>query len=92
MKNSYDMVQNLLNGGLIEMITNKKTKKSKRYTILICCILFYLLLIGLCTFNGIGNFNKNMFLFILLDMIALLLIIDLYRLMRNVMQNAKKAK
>ena len=45
MKNSYDMVQNLLNGGLIEMITNKKTKKSKRYTILICCILFYLLLI-----------------------------------------------
>ena len=80
MKNSYNMAQAMMDGGLISIITNKKTKPAKRYGIFIGCILFYLVLIGLCLFNGIGNFNKNMFLFFLLNIIGILLIVDLLRL------------
>lgn len=89
MKNSYNMVQAMMDGGLISIITNKKTKPAKRYGIFIGCILFYLVLIGLCLFNGIGNFNKNMFLFFLLNIIGILLIVDLLRLVFYVGKNMK---
>lgn len=90
MKNSYNISQDLLNGGLVGIITNKKVKASKRYLIYISCIIFYLLLIGLCFFNGIGNFGKNMILFFILDFIGIILIIDLIRLMFNVENGLKK--
>lgn len=89
MKNSYNMAQSMMDGGLITIITNKKTKPAKRYGIFIGCILFYLVLIGLCLFNGIGNFNKNMFLFFLLNIIGILLIVDLLRLVFYVGKNMK---
>lgn len=89
MKNSYNMAQAMMDGGLISIITNKKTKPAKRYGIFIGCILFYLVLIGLCFFNGIGNFNKNMFLFFLLNIIGILLIVDLLRLVFYVGKNMK---
>ncbi len=89
MKNSYNMAQSMMDGGLISIITNKKTKPTKRYGIFIGCILFYLVLIGLCLFNGIGNFNKNMFLFFLLNIIGILLIVDLLRLVFYVEKNMK---
>ena len=89
MKNSYNMAQSMMDGGLISIITNKKTKPAKRYGIFIGCILFYLVLIGLCLFNGIGNFNKNMFLFFLLNIIGILLIVDLLRLLFYVEKNMK---
>lgn len=89
MKNSYNMAQSMMDGGLISIITNKKTKPAKRYGIFIGCILFYLVLIGLCLFNGIGNFNKNMFLFFLLNIIGILLIVDLLRLVFYVEKNMK---
>ena len=94
MKNSYNMAQAMMDGGLISIITNKKTKPAKRYGIFIGCILFYLVLIeigriGLCLFNGIGNFNKNMFLFFLLNIIGILLIVDLLRLVFYVEKNMK---
>lgn len=89
MKNSYNMTQSMMDGGLISIITNKKTKPAKRYGIFIGCILFYLVLIGLCLFNGIGNFNKNMFLFFLLNIIGILLIVDLLRLVFYVGKNMK---
>ncbi len=89
MKNSYNMAQSMMDGGLISIITNKKTKPAKRYGIFIGCILFYLVLIGLCLFNGIGNFNKNMFLFFLLNIIGILLIVDLLRLVFYVGKNMK---
>ena len=89
MKNSYNMAQAMMDGGLISIITNKKTKPAKRYGIFIGCILFYLVLIGLCLFNGIGNFNKNMFLFFLLNIIGILLIVDLLRLVIYVGKNMK---
>ena len=84
MKNSYNMAQAMMDGGLISIITNKKTKPAKRYGIFIGCILF-----GLCLFNGIGNFNKNMFLFFLLNIIGILLIVDLLRLVFYVGKNMK---
>ena len=89
MKNSYNMAQSMMDGGLISIITNKKTKPAKRYGIFIGCILFYLVLIGLCLFNGIGNFNKNMFLFFLLNIIGILLIVDLLILVFYVGKNMK---
>lgn len=89
MKNSYNMAQAMMDGGLISIITNKKTKPAKRYGIFIGCILFYLVLIGLCLFNGIGNFNKNMFLFFLLNIIGILLIVDLLSLVFYVGKNMK---
>lgn len=89
MKNSYNMAQSMMDGGLISIITNKKTKPAKRYGIFIGCILLYLVLIGLCLFNGIGNFNKNMFLFFLLNIIGILLIVDLLRLVFYVGKNMK---
>ena len=89
MKNSYNIAQSMMDGGLISIITNKKTKPAKRYGIFIGCILFYLVLIGLCLFNGIGNFNKNMFLFFLLNIIGILLIVDLLRLVFYVGKNMK---
>ena len=89
MKNSYNMAQAMMDGGLISIINNKKTKPAKRYGIFIGCILFYLVLIGLCLFNGIGNFNKNMFLFFLLNIIGILLIVDLLRLVFYVEKNMK---
>ena len=89
MKNSYNMAQSMMDGGLISIITNKKTKPAKRYGIFIGCILFYLVLIGLCLFNGIGNFNKNMFLFFLLNIIGILLIVALLRLVFYVGKNMK---
>ena len=89
MKNSYNMAQAMMDGGLISIITNKKTKPAKRYGIFIGCILFYLVLIGLCLFNGIGNFNKNMFLCFLLNIIGILLIVDLLRLVFYVGKNMK---
>ena len=89
MKNSYNMAQAMMDGGLISIITNKKTKPAKRYGIFIGCILFYLVLIGLCLFNGIGNFNKNMLLFFLLNIIGILLIVDLLRLVFYVGKNMK---
>ena len=89
MKNSYNMAQAMMDGGLISIITNKKTKPAKRYGIFIGCILFYLVLIGLCLFNGIGNFNKNMFLFFLLNIIGILLIVDLLRFVFYVEKNMK---
>lgn len=89
MKNSYNMAQSMMDGGLISIITNKKTKPAKRYGIFIGCILFYLVLIGLCLFNGIGNFNKNMFLFFLLNIIGILLVVDLLRLVFYVGKNMK---
>ena len=89
MKNSYNMAQSMMDGGLISIITNKKTKPAKRYGIFIGCILFYLVLIGLCLFNGIGNFNKNMFLFFLLNIIGILLIVDLLRFVFYVGKNMK---
>ena len=89
MKNSYNMAHSMMDGGLISIITNKKTKPAKRYGIFIGCILFYLVLIGLCLFNGIGNFNKNMFLFFLLNIIGILLIVDLLRLVFYVGKNMK---
>ena len=89
MKNSYNMAQAMMDGGLISIITNKKTKPAKTHGIFIGCILFYLVLIGLCLFNGIGNFNKNMFLFFLLNIIGILLIVDLLRLVFYVEKNMK---
>ena len=89
MKNYYNMAQAMMDGGLISIITNKKTKPAKRYGIFIGCILFYLVLIGLCLFNGIGNFNKNMLLFFLLNIIGILLIVDLLRLVFYVGKNMK---
>ncbi len=90
MKNTYNITQDLMNGGLLSMLTNKKVKSSKRYTIYIICILFYLVLIGLCFFNGIGNFNKNMVLFVILNLLGLILVIDLLRLMNGVEKGLKE--
>ena len=90
MKNTYNITANLMNGGLLAMLTNKQIKASKRYAIYIICILFYLVLIGLCFFNGIGNFNINTFLFVLLNLIGIILVIDLLRLMNSVEKGLKK--
>ena len=84
MKNNYNFAQDILDGGLVSLITNKNIKATKRNLIFIGCILFYLVLIGLCFFNGIGNFNKNMVLFFILNIIGIILVIDLYRLFSNV--------
>ena len=89
MKNSYNMAQAMMDGGLISIITNKKTKPAKRYGIFSGCIFFYILLIGLSLYIGIGNFNKNMFLFFLLNIIGILLIVDLLRLVFYVEKNMK---
>lgn len=91
MKNTYNFAGELMNGGLVGIITNKKVKASKRYLIYIGCILFYLILIALCFFNGIGNFNKNMILFFILNILGVILVIDLFRLMHNVQIMSKNS-
>lgn len=89
MKNSYNFAQDLLNGGLIGFVTNKKTKVSKRYIIFISCLVFYLLLIGLCFFNGIGAFAENNIMFVILTILGIILTIDLYRFFKAVEDGLK---
>lgn len=92
MNNSYNPMKELLNGGVIGIITNKKTKKMKRYILLIFCILFYLLLIGLCFVNGINSFITNKTLFIILMILGIILTIDFYRFFHEIEKSTKKAK
>ncbi|MCM1370526.1 MAG: hypothetical protein NC181_01350 [Clostridium sp.] len=89
MKNTSDLLQVLSSGGLIGMISNKNIKKSKRYILLIICLLFYLALIGLCIFGIISNLNKNLTVLIILSIITVILIIDLIRFIYSVISNIK---
>lgn len=92
MKNTYNVASDLFNNGIVGIITNKKTKKSKRYLIFTFCILFYLVLIGLCFINGINAFRTNKFIFGLLTILGVILTIDFFRFFNEVENDMKKTK